>query len=149
MDKRMVRFGGGNWIGVDLDGTLAKDLGNARPDHIGEPVEPMLNRVQQWLSEGKTVKIFTARAAVASQIPLVKQWLADHGLPDLEVTNVKDFGMVELWDDRCVAVSHNTGEPAAVRQAPRSRASRSPLKFLVRKAGRSHFMTQLRLYLTL
>ena len=27
----------------------------------------------------------------------------------LDVTNVKDFGMVELWDDRAVSVGLNTG----------------------------------------
>jgi hypothetical protein len=32
-------------------------------------------------------------------------------LPDLEVTNVKDLHMIELWDDRCVQVTTNLGEP--------------------------------------
>jgi hypothetical protein len=149
MDKQMIRFGGGTWIGVDLDGTLARDLGRPGSDEIGEPVQPMLDRVKQWLAEGKTVKIFTARASVPSQIPLIKQWLSDYGLPDLEVTNSKDFGMTELWDDRCVAVAHNTGEPRTTVQRLRPGNSRSPLKFLVRKAGRSNFMTQLRMYLAL
>jgi len=27
------------------------------------------------------------------------------------VTNVKDFDMVELWDDRCVSVITNVGIP--------------------------------------
>jgi hypothetical protein len=50
------------WIGVDLDGTLAKYDGWRGSDHIGEPIEPMLKRVQEWLEQGLTVKIFTARA---------------------------------------------------------------------------------------
>jgi hypothetical protein len=39
-------------------------------------------------------------------------WLTSHGMPALDVTNVKDFGMVELWDDRAVQVVPNTGERA-------------------------------------
>jgi len=109
----------------------------------------MLDRVRRWLAEGKTVKIFTARASLPSQIPVVKAWLTKHGLPDLEVTNSKDFGMTELWDDRCVSVSHNTGEPVGSQPRGSSRTSQSPLKILVRKAGRSNFLTQLKLYLTL
>jgi hypothetical protein len=150
MDKQMIRYGGGSWIGVDLDGTLARDTGAANPDAIGAPVQPMIDRVQRWLSEGKTVKIFTARASIPAQVALVKQWLQQHGLPDLEVTNTKDFGMVELWDDRCVSVTRNTGEPvsASGRNAS-ARDVRSPLKIMVRKASRSNFLTQLKLYLAL
>lgn len=99
------------WIGVDLDGTLAFYDHWRGPDHIGEPIPAMLGRVQQWLSECKQVKIFTARASDPAQIPPVKAWLCKHGLGDLDVTNVKDFQMVELWDDRCVQVFPNTGMP--------------------------------------
>ena len=97
------------WIGVDLDGTLAHYEGWRGPEHIGEPIAPMMERVRQWLEAGQIVKIFTARAHLPEQIPYVKAWLAKHGLPDLEVTNAKDFGMVELWDDRCMQVIPNTG----------------------------------------
>lgn len=98
------------WIGVDLDGTLAKYNGWKGMEHIGEPVIPMMLRVQKWLSEGKTVKIFTARACVPEAVPHIKAWLSSHNLGDLEITNIKDFGMIELWDDRCVQVIPNTGE---------------------------------------
>lgn len=97
------------WIGVDLDGTLARYDGWKGPDHIGEPVPIMMQRVKTWLRRGKTIKIFTARASVSEQIPPVKAWLKKHGLPDLEVTNTKDFDMEELWDDHAVRVSTNTG----------------------------------------
>jgi hypothetical protein len=116
-DKTQARYGGSPWIGVDLDGTLAHDLGNKGRNHgsgldeIGSPIKPMLNRVQKWIAEGKTVKIFTARASSPRQIVAVKKWLIQHGLPDLEVTNTKDLRMIELWDDRCVQVSTNLGEP--------------------------------------
>jgi hypothetical protein len=112
VDRTQVRYGGSPWIGVDLDGTLAHDLGNNKGlDEIGSPIKPMLNRVKNWLAEGKTVKIFTARASSPRQVAAIKKWLAQHQLPDLEVTNTKDLRMIELWDDRCVQVTTNSGEP--------------------------------------
>jgi len=104
---------------------LARDLGSARWDDIGSPIEPMLIRVQKWIAEGRTVKIFTARASSPRQVAAIKEWLASCGLPDLEVTNVKDLHMIELWDDRCVQVTTNLGEPvgkkAGFRQSRRVR----------------------------
>jgi hypothetical protein len=99
------------WIGVDLDGTLAEYHGWIEDGSIGMPIPTMLKRVKIWLLENKQVKIFTARAQHASQIPIIKKWLKDNGLPDLEITNVKDMDMIELWDDRCVQVVPNTGMP--------------------------------------
>lgn len=43
----------------------------------------------------------------------IHQWLVAQGLPVLEVTNIKDFDMLELWDDRCVSVVTNTGLPCS------------------------------------
>lgn len=99
------------WIGVDLDGTLALYDGWAGPEHIGPPIAPMKERVLRWLREGVEVRIFTARASVPDQIPPIKAWLLENGFPDLVVTNVKDFQMIELWDDRCVQVQPNAGVP--------------------------------------
>lgn len=99
------------WIGVDLDGTLAKYRGWEGPDSIGEPVPEMLMRVRRWLAEGKEVRIFTARASIPEQIAPVRAWLDRHGLQQVGITNVKDFGMIELWDDRAVQVEMNTGRP--------------------------------------
>jgi len=99
------------WIGVDLDGTLAHYDGWKGPEHIGEPIPVMLERVKKTIASGITVKIFTARCCVPEQVSFVKAWLSKQGLGDLEVTNVKDFGMIELWDDRCVSIETNTGLP--------------------------------------
>ncbi len=99
------------WIGVDLDGTLARYDGWYGPAHIGEPIESMVKRVNVWIKEGVEVRIFTARASVPEYIPFVEKWLKEQGFPPLKVTNVKDFRMIELWDDRCVQVETNTGEP--------------------------------------
>lgn len=102
---------GNGWIGVDLDGTLAHYDGWVGPDYIGKPVQEMLERVKGWISQGITVKIFTARCSVPEQVAPVAAWLEKHGIGGLEITNIKDFAMVELWDDRCVRVIPNTGKP--------------------------------------
>ena len=99
------------WIAVDLDGTLAFHGEWKGPEHIGEPLMPMVNRIKEWLSEGRKVKIFTARAQNPDNIPIVQEWLVKHGLPRLDVTNIKDYAMTELWDDRCIQVQRNIGEP--------------------------------------
>lgn len=98
------------WIGVDLDGTLAHYDGWKGNGHIGDPVYVMQERVLRWLEQGKRVKIFTARASNPDSIPLVQSWCEEHLGQSLEVTNVKDYGMTELWDDRAVGVQMNTGE---------------------------------------
>jgi hypothetical protein len=104
--------GTSSWIGVDLDGTLACYSGWRGLEHIGKPVPVMLARVKYWISEGYTVKIFTARASEGEKgIVPVKKWLVENGLPELEVTNQKDFAMIELWDDRAIQVVANTGRP--------------------------------------
>jgi len=102
------------WTGVDLDGTLAEYHGWEGPEHIGEPIPAMLDRVKQWLSEGRTVKIFTAR--VSSNNPdrmksmsAICKWSIKHLGVALEMTAEKDYGMIDLWDDRCVQVVPNKG----------------------------------------
>lgn len=111
------------WIGVDFDGTLAfYDKWKAWDDY-GPPIPLMLDRVKKWVAEGKTVKIFTARLNGkpskclvtgvdfndADIINNLQNWCEANGLPRLEVTNVKDFRMIELWDDRAIQVIPNTG----------------------------------------
>jgi len=100
------------WIGVDLDGTLAEWHGWHPDKKIGEPIPAMMERMYKWLhTPGVTVKIFTARVAMNAEleIPRIQEWLAKHGLPELEITNVKDMFMVEMWDDRAIQVIPNTG----------------------------------------
>ena len=102
------------WIGVDLDGTLAEYTDWVGPYHIGAPIPTMVNRVRQWRSEGLLVKIFTARVSgnpdyVATVRHYIEEWCREHLGEALEITNIKDYGMVELWDDRAVQVVPNTG----------------------------------------
>jgi hydroxymethylpyrimidine pyrophosphatase-like HAD family hydrolase len=99
------------WVAVDLDGTLAEYHGWAGADSIGKPIPLMLQRVRNWLARGVTVKIFTARATIPEQIPLIKKWLVEAcGLPELDVVCCKDFAMIFLYDDRCIQVEMNTGK---------------------------------------
>ena len=97
------------WIGVDLDGTLAfYDMWRGM-EHIGKPIPAMAFRVKNWLADGKEVKIFTARACVAEAVPFVAKWRLEHFGKVLPVTNMKDFGMIKLYDDRAIQVEENTG----------------------------------------
>jgi hypothetical protein len=100
------------WIGVDLDGTLAHYDGWKGPEHIGAPIPAMRARVQAWLAAGQRVKLFTARAQPADYAAHVHRWLHEQGLGGLEVTNVKDFACIQIWDDRAVQVIANTGQRA-------------------------------------
>lgn len=101
------------WIGVDLDGTLAQYDGWVGPDHIGEPVAPMVSRVKAWLAQGLEVRVMTARAWRADQetISQIQDWTEKHIGHRLPVTCEKDYGMIELWDDRAISVAPNTGVP--------------------------------------
>lgn len=105
------------WIGVDLDGTLAEYHGWIPGGGIGKPIPSMVERVKKWLAEGKDVRIFTARAAVYSSergiiLHEIVDWCKEHIGKALPITHVKDFEMIELWDDRCVQVIPNTGQRA-------------------------------------
>jgi len=111
------------WIGVDLDGTLAEYAGWQGEEHIGPPIEAMRSRVRQWVQEGKDVRIFTARVSEnltgnkSRKNPeevreIIRKWCRLNIGFHLPITNVKDFQMIELWDDRCVQVIPNTGARA-------------------------------------
>ena len=97
------------WTGVDLDGTLAVWDGTSSLDRIGPPVPPMMTFVRRMVENGIRVKIFTARASDPNQIPKIQKWLEKNGLPPLEITNIKDYSMERLYDDRAVQVEPNTG----------------------------------------
>lgn len=75
----------------------------------------MLERVKAWLDDGRQVKIFTARVAPAPESyrarKVIEQWCHTHIGVVLPVTNIKDMGMLELWDDRAIRVVANTGRP--------------------------------------
>ncbi len=94
------------WIGVDLDGTLAHYTEYKGDDFVGEPVLTMVERVKGWLDEGYEVKILTAR----KPHPAIRRWCKEHIGRILPITSTKDPGMIALFDDRAVGVERNTGK---------------------------------------
>lgn len=117
---------GKGWIGVDLDGTLAYYDEWRGVDHIGAPIPFMVDRVKGWLAKGKEVRILTARVYCDPHEwdwdgprgrstesyhaeKIIKAWCLEHLGVELLVTCMKDYGMIELWDDRCVQILCNTG----------------------------------------
>lgn len=104
------------WRGVDFDGTLAKHQEGADVEHVGEPVPAMVERVKRWLSLGQEVRIVTARVGMTRpqpererQISMIHAWCREHIGVELPVVCSKDYGMIELWDDRAIQVERNTG----------------------------------------
>jgi hypothetical protein len=113
------------WIAVDLDGTLAIYDEWVSPVHIGAPIHSMVERVKAWIREGADVRIFTARIAgfninsseeatteeIEEIREAIEKWCSIHIGCVLPITNKKDYGMEQLWDDKCVQVVTNIGVP--------------------------------------
>jgi len=100
------------YVAFDLDGTLAefdfekwsKDTG-----YIGKPIQRVMDMIKGYIAKGVDVKIFTARAEFEADRANIAKWLVDNGLPELEITNVKTYAMVKLYDDNCVQIFSNQG----------------------------------------
>lgn len=114
-------------IAVDLDGTLAHYDKWVAWDSIGPVIEPMKQRILQWIADGFEVVIFTARVGYPHDkcfvtgrhftsvdvVRVVQDWLEENGLPRLVVTATKNNTMREIWDDRAIQVIRNTGRTLA------------------------------------
>ena len=98
------------WIGMELDGTLAQCSTPQSFDGIGQPVDAMLNRVKQWQMVGVDVRLFTARAADTEQKALISDWVQQHGLQPMKITDQKDFQMSQFFDCQAVHLIHNKGD---------------------------------------
>ena len=129
-DGKAPRLYNKGYINVDLDGTLAKYEGPVNTFKIGDPIPEMVRRVRHWLFAGIPVKIFTARVdrgeiaranGLSPEIcayyndvkairTMIEDWTEEHIGERMEVTNKKDFNMLELWDDRAHKVEFNTGK---------------------------------------
>jgi hypothetical protein len=105
------------WIGVDLDGTLAEYHG-WDGGKIGKPIPRMVELVTAAVEEGQELRIFTARvspgnglteAEIAAETAKIEAWCQEHLGRVFPVTCMKDYGMVDLWDDRCTQFVPNTG----------------------------------------
>jgi hypothetical protein len=124
------------WIGVNLDGTLFEYHGWTGWNEFGRPIKLMVERVRGWLAAGRDVRIVTARIGLpmgslgVHYYSRVKRHackltgckFSDRDMYDaiwrhceihigtgLSAQCYKDFGMIELWDDRAVQVQCNTG----------------------------------------
>lgn len=103
-------------IAVDFDGTLCTYTTWKGPGGLGDPIVPMVERVKRWLSEGKKVKIFTARISLDTKeelkeaIDAIEAWCLEHLGQVLPITNVKTMDIEIFWDDKAIPVIENTGE---------------------------------------
>ena len=101
-------------IAVDFDGTLVRYDGFKGVGIYGEPIPAMVDRVRAWLANGDEVVIFTARAFPDEEgmveIVGISTWLADAGLPQLQITCMKLKKFTEIWDDRAIRVERNKGD---------------------------------------
>lgn len=108
------------WVGFDLDGTLATYDKFISWDHIGEPITAMVDKVKELLGKGIKCKILTARASEESrslnnitfqQIErVIKDWCAKHIGQELEVVSEKGALMIAFYDDKAIQVEMNTGK---------------------------------------
>jgi len=106
----------GAWIGVDLDGTLAKYDGWRGMAHIGEPIPGTCEVVKDLLDMGVRCKVFTARVCAGTSMldkdtfnAALRDWSLKHLGTALQATSDKDWRMVAIIDDRAIAVEFNTG----------------------------------------
>lgn len=111
------------WVGMDLDSTLMYHE-DEQGHEFGEPILKMADIVHGYLRLGIAVRIFTARAypwessTVArfkqehyeTDILPIKAWCKKVFGVELPVTCMKTPHMIELYDDRAIAVEKNTGE---------------------------------------
>ena len=105
-------------IAVDLDGTLAHYNGWVGPEHIGDPIPDVLDRVKAALAKGYEVYVFTARVSASGQervkaIRAIEAWCSLHLGQVLPITATKMFRFAEFWDDRAVGLHTNTGKAKA------------------------------------
>lgn len=125
------------WIGVDFDGTLVEFDGWRGVEHIGAPLLPMIQKVQELLEGGRQVRIFTARVddgirqisiwkerllgdqatpEILEKIALdftarnvIREWTREHFGRQLEATNTKDCFCIGIYDDIAIQMVPNTG----------------------------------------
>ncbi len=143
----------GEYIGVDFDGTMFTYDKWVGWNVFGEPIKPMIERVQAWLVAKVPVRIVTARLGLPwarsetgqylysgklinkclvtgatysdrMMIDAIQHHLVLHKLPRLPVQCFKDVGLMELWDDRAVQVIANTGRTLAEEHAAELAAQR-------------------------
>lgn len=107
------------WIAVDFDRTLSYYDKWRGAHHVGEPIGPMVQRVRTWLSQGKDVRIFTARvssdgterrdAEAYAAREAINEFCEKEFGRRLLITDSKDWATIAIYDDRAVQVVPNDG----------------------------------------
>lgn len=102
------------WVGVGFDGVLAHR--QMTGDDPGAPIRVMIERVKNWLAEGRDVRIVTSRVHPAcpakeraKQKILIERWTRKYLEEVLPVTAHLEPEMIVLYDHRVVQVEKNTG----------------------------------------
>ena len=146
------------WVGFDLDGTLAEYDGWKGIDHIGEPIKPMVDKIKKLREDGVMVKIVTARVAPKKRSDgtvgedfvkvewngkkvnkFAREFIAEWCHENLgfcpEIVHEKDHSMKELYDDRCKQVLPNCGVPIenVLKKLLRLEARREPRTAALRR----------------
>lgn len=104
----------GQWLGVDLDGTLAQYYGWVSEEYIGEPVVSIVAAINARRAAGWKVAIFTARVsgdaeeAQRAEVAIWK-WLDFYNIKVEGITCTKHKHFSEFWDDRARQVIFNKG----------------------------------------
>ena len=104
----------GNWLGVDLDGTLAQYHGWVSEEHIGEPVVSIVAALNARRADGWKIVIFTARVSGDSEEAqraevAIWKWLDFYNIKAEGITCTKHKHFAEFWDDRARQVIFNKG----------------------------------------
>lgn len=103
-------------IFVDLDDTLAEYTPGMNIFKIGKPIPKVVDKVKQWLLEGHTITIFTARLSLFMEetrtgfiklrgyhylVNEIDEWCKKHIGQEFEITCVK-WHIVDVFiDDKC------------------------------------------------
>ena len=105
------------YIGVDLDGTIARYDGWKGASHIGAPLEPLVSQIKDGLARGIEYRIVTARvcsgnSAAAESRKAIAAWCLEVLGRELPMQAEKTYDMIRLLDDRASRVQFNTGRLA-------------------------------------
>jgi len=101
-------------IALDFDKTLAYHKSEWGVTKVGEPIQPMVEKVKEWLAKGYKITIFTVRMnrsgeELEKQIKMIDDFLINADLPILPKTAVKQREFSHFIDDRAYNVTPNTG----------------------------------------
>jgi hypothetical protein len=112
------------WVGMDIDSCLASfDYEKWSKDNfwIGDPIPSMVERIKTIEALGIKVKLFTARVGgwytgdgderehAKKQFIAINWWCEKHFDRRFEITAVKDYNCLFVYDDASEQVKPNTG----------------------------------------